>query len=245
MLETIYIVRHAFRTNWSLDPISGIYTSATKTLTGIPTDCVLSAHGVEQSKELANHLCNISPPIDRVYSSPYSRCLQTLQPTTDRLFAAGKAKTKIRVERGFCEFFGRASTFQHPHPPTLPQLTPLFPNLDTSYSPLHHPHPDGELIRELHFRVSDTLSDIITALDNDPSAPKSMLICTHAAVVIVAGRVLTGNIPADPDTDDFQCYTAGLSRFERKAGSQGTIGAWECVLNSDTSFLSGGAERGW
>jgi transcription factor C subunit 7 len=71
-----------------------------KTPTGIPTDPPLTSKGVEQSRELAEYLCSIVPPVDRVYSSPFYRCLQTLKPTTDRLFREGSAKGKIRIDRG-------------------------------------------------------------------------------------------------------------------------------------------------
>jgi transcription factor C subunit 7 len=71
-----------------------------KTPTGIPTDPPLTSKGVEQSKELAKYLCSIEPPIERIYSSPFYRCLQTLKPTTDKLFGEGKAKRRIRIDRG-------------------------------------------------------------------------------------------------------------------------------------------------
>jgi transcription factor C subunit 7 len=71
-----------------------------KTPTGIPTDPPLTSKGVEQSKELAKYLCSIEPPIERIYSSPFYRCLQTLKPTTDKLFREGKAKRRIRIDRG-------------------------------------------------------------------------------------------------------------------------------------------------
>jgi hypothetical protein len=61
---------------------------------------LVTSKGVEQSKELAEYLCNIDPPVERIYSSPFYRCLQTLKPTTDRLFREGKAKGKIRIDRG-------------------------------------------------------------------------------------------------------------------------------------------------
>lgn len=66
---------------------------------------LVTSKGVEQSKELAKYLCNIDPPIDRIYSSPFYRCLQTLKPTTDRLFREGKAKGKIRIDRGVGSVF--------------------------------------------------------------------------------------------------------------------------------------------
>ncbi|KAH7061943.1 phosphoglycerate mutase family protein [Paraphoma chrysanthemicola] len=247
MIEVIYIVRHAFRANWSVDPQTGVYTSLmVKTPTGIPTDPPLTSKGVEQSKELAEYLCNIDPPIERIYSSPFYRCLQTLKPTTDRLFREGNAKGKIRIDRGIGEFFGRAS-WEHPTPPDLQTLTSHFDYLDNEYVAVHVPASKGEMIVELHERVRNALDHIVTTLDNDPEQPKTVLICSHAATMIAAGRVLTGQMPDDPDEDDFQCFTAGLSKFVRrkKDPTKGVAGNWDCELNSETSYLSGGAERGW
>jgi transcription factor C subunit 7 len=103
------------------------------------------------------------------------------------------------------------------------------------------------MIVELHERVRNALDHIVSTLDNDPEQPKTVLICTHAATMIAAGRVLTGQMPDDPDTDDFQCFTAGLSKFVRRSADpeKGVAGNWNCELNSETSYLSGGAERGW
>ncbi|KAF2645961.1 phosphoglycerate mutase-like protein [Massarina eburnea CBS 473.64] len=248
MIEVIYITRHAFRVNWVLNPQTGEYTASTRTPTGIPTDPPLAAHGVEQAKELASHLCQLVPQVDRVYSSPFYRCLQTLKPTTEQLFKEGRGGGKIRIDRGIGEFFGRAS-FTHPEPPTLTLLNPHFTSLDQDYQSIHIPASKGELIVELHQRVNRAISRIITELDNDPAQPKAVLICTHAATMIALGRVLTGDMPQDPDEDDFQCYTASLSKFVRKTKNvedgNGIIGNWDCALNSDTSYLSGGAERGW
>jgi transcription factor C subunit 7 len=144
------------------------------------------------------------------------------------------------------EFFGRAN-FDHPEPPTVTVLLKHFKNLDEHYQSLYIPAPKGETIIELHERVNKAVNRIITELDNDHEQPKTLLICTHAATMIALGRVLTGNMPQDPDEDDFQCYTAGLSKFTRTNmnPAKGAVGNWDCVLNSDTSFLSGGAERGW
>ena len=144
------------------------------------------------------------------------------------------------------EFFGRAN-WEHPAPPDLKILTPFFENLDPDHVATHIPASTGETIVELHERVRNALDHIVSTLDNDPEQPKSVLICSHAATIIAAGRVLTGEMPDDPDEDDFQCFTAGLSKFVRKSTdpAKGVPGNWKCELNSDTSFLSGGAERGW
>ncbi|KAK3202755.1 hypothetical protein GRF29_154g613245 [Pseudopithomyces chartarum] len=246
MIETIYIVRHAFRSNWDVNPQTGVYTANTRTPTGIPTDPALAAHGVDQAAELANHLCAIHPPIDRVYSSPFYRCLQTLKPATDRLFKEGRAGGKIRIDRGVGEFFGRAD-FEHPTPPDLEILNRHFQSLDQDYVSVHIPTAKGEWLKELHERVTKALSKIITDLDNDPEQPKTVLICTHAATMIAAGRALTGIVPIDLNEDDFQCYTASLSKYVRRnVGLNSEVaGSWDCVINSDTSYLSAGAERGW
>jgi transcription factor C subunit 7 len=217
-----------------------------RTPTGIPTDPPLTSKGVDQSKELAEFLSKIEPPVERIYSSPFYRCLQTLKPFSDKLFEEGKAKGRIRIDRGIGEFFGRAH-FEHPNPPHLELLTPHFRNLDDQYASVHMPGSNGELIVELHERVRNALDHIVTTLDNDPEQPKTVLLCTHAATMIAAGRVLTGKMPENPDEDDFQCFTAGLSKYVRRSADpmKGVAGNWECEMNSETSYLSGGAERGW
>ncbi|CAE7199782.1 hypothetical protein P3342_010316 [Pyrenophora teres f. teres] len=246
MIEVIYIVRHAFRANWSVDPQTGVYTASMKTPTGIPTDPPLTSHGVDQSKELADYLSHVEPPVDRIYSSPFYRCLQTVKPFSDKLFEQGKAKGLIRIDRGIGEFFGRAH-FTHPTPPHLELLTQHFQNLDPEYESVHLPASTGEMIVELHERVRKALDHIVATLDKDPDQPRSVLLCSHAATIIAAGRVLTGQMPQNPDEQDFHCYTAGLSKFVRRSADpeKGVAGNWECVLNSETSYLSGGAERGW
>ncbi|KAF9739361.1 hypothetical protein PMIN06_000939 [Paraphaeosphaeria minitans] len=246
MIETIYIVRHAFRSNWDVNSQTGVYTANTRTPTGIPTDPALAAHGVAQAVELAEYLCSIEPPVHRIYSSPFYRCLQTLKPTTERLFKEGRGGRKIRIDRGVGEFFGRAD-FEHPAPPSVEILNEHFRDLDQNYVSVHIPPANGEWLSELHQRVTMALTKIVTDLDDDPEQPKTLLICTHAATMIAAGRALTGKIPADLNEDDFQCYTASLSKYVRRDPEleKGVAGNWDCVLNSETGYLSGGAERGW
>lgn len=84
-----------------MDPTTGTYTANfVKSPTGIPTDPPLTSKGVQQSKELAEHLSSIEPPVDVIYSSPFYRCLQTLKPFTDRHFGDSKSSGKIRIDRG-------------------------------------------------------------------------------------------------------------------------------------------------
>lgn len=73
----IYLIRHA-RADWSPGE-----------------DRSLSAEGGWKAQELADQLS--VHPIEAVYSSPYRRAIQTVQPLADRL------GLEVRIERGFRE----------------------------------------------------------------------------------------------------------------------------------------------
>ncbi|RMJ23566.1 phosphoglycerate mutase family protein, partial [Aspergillus sp. HF37] len=101
-LDTIYLTRHGHRLNYTIDPRTGIYHSAFPTPTGNPVDPCLTSHGVRQSHELAAHLASPSfhPKPFRVYSSPFYRCLQTIQPSVDALRSSGGGDLEVRLENG-------------------------------------------------------------------------------------------------------------------------------------------------
>lgn len=105
-LDTIYLTRHGVsphpslcvhqdqtnkhhqhRLNWTIDYKTGTYISQFPTPTGSPADPTLTSHGVRQSHELAAHLASPSfhPKPFRIYSSPFYRCLQTIQPAVEAL----------------------------------------------------------------------------------------------------------------------------------------------------------------
>jgi transcription factor C subunit 7 len=170
----------------------------------------------------------------------------------------------------YSEFYGHATHFEHPSPAPLSELSEdYFPDvLNTEYNPLLVPTVRGETIEALHDRVAYVLNRLIEGADQDPVGPKAILICTHAACIIATGRVLTGRMPEKVEEEDFACYTAGLSVYRRNSTQsaeqvdgwsstapeevpkvqwqgKGLAGGWVCEKNSDCSFLSGGAERGW
>jgi transcription factor C subunit 7 len=126
----------------------------------------------------------------------------------------------------------------------------------------------GESIQQLHDRIAYALFRIIERADRNGET--SIIICTHAAAMIAMGRALTGKMPEDVSEEDFHCYTASLSRYNRRKKDEqiiedvnvwhpekedviprvrwkgeGVAGGWDCVLNGDCSFLTGGEERGW
>ncbi|KAB5570652.1 histidine phosphatase superfamily [Coniochaeta sp. 2T2.1] len=231
-LEAIYVTRHGFRSNWAVDPSTGEYTASLTSPTGIAADPALTAHGVDQARQLAAHLQVVDPPIERVYSSPYYRCLQTIEPfvaaqEVGSPLQGGSEKCKIRGEPGVGEWYGSAP-FEHPTSAAPEVLKTLFPALDLGYKPVN-PRPTrmGESPAELHDRVASTMHGIISQCDTE--GVKAILICTHAAVVIALGRVLTGTMPDSVDEEDFRAFTCGLSVYKRRKGEAATASPQEGV----------------
>ncbi|CCT65907.1 related to transcription initiation factor [Fusarium fujikuroi] len=267
-LEVIYVTRHGFRSGWSVDPLTGVYTGFIRSPTGIPADPALTSHGVSQSKEMGKHLMTLDPPIDAVYSSPYYRCLQTITPfielkqqqLNDQPGIRGSAAARIRPEHGIGEFFG-AAPFDHPVPAPSKRLKELFPAFDEDYSSAITPSRKGETINDLYGRVAAAVRAIIERCDAE--GHRAVVLCTHAAVVITLGRILTGRIPKAVEEEDFHAFTCGLSTYRRRGpGPKRTttlgpnesrppisdlspVGEWQCEIDSDCGFLTSGEERGW
>ncbi|KAK1598518.1 phosphoglycerate mutase [Colletotrichum navitas] len=264
-----------FRSNWLVDPSTGSYTASIPSPTGIPADPELTAHGVDQAKELGAHLMTVEPSIEAVYSSPYYRCLQTITPFValkqERLnrlagqdVGANDAEAvTIRPEHGLSEWYG-AAPFEHPTPASSNVLKSMFPHLDTTYQSAVFPARNGETIAQLHDRIAAAVQAIIEQCDAE--GKRAVVLCSHAASIIALGRVLTGVMPDSVDVEDFRAFTCGLSVYRRRSHSssaqtsgiqgpdpdtsswkngRGVGGGWICELNSDCSFLSGGEERGW
>lgn len=80
-------VSYQHRLNWTIDHRTGIYKPQFPTPTGNPADPALTSHGVRQSHELAAHIIapDFHPKPFRIYSSPFYRCLQTIQPSVEEL----------------------------------------------------------------------------------------------------------------------------------------------------------------
>ncbi|KAL3481980.1 histidine phosphatase superfamily [Aspergillus californicus] len=223
-LDTIYLTRHGVRLlspqtrltqnlttaisvqhrlNWTIDHTTGKYTSQFPTPTGNPSDPTLTSHGVRQAQELASHIVGdkIVPKPFRVYSSPFWRCLETIEPSVRALIAEKEtqrgqgqgggvidegAEFEIRVENGLGEWFGATTFFDHPTPPTLPSLTslplknPKFNPLPfTLYTPrseaLLYTSPRGETILQLHNRLATALAAIIAEVDAEIQLLESTL----------------------------------------------------------------------
>src|SRR5699024_782415 len=75
------------RLNFTVDARTGLYMTQFPTPTGNPSDAALTSHGMTQSFELAAHIASpdFCPKPFRIYSSPFYRCLKTIQPAVERL----------------------------------------------------------------------------------------------------------------------------------------------------------------
>ncbi|KAL8680146.1 MAG: hypothetical protein Q9224_000979 [Gallowayella concinna] len=164
------------------------------------------------------------------------------------------------------EWYGTGRS-NDPAPANAPLLQTFFPTYSTEYRTIWTPAVSGESIEELYSRCAYVAARMIQELDTHPLNPKSVLICTHAAIIPIIGRILTGNKPKSPTEGDFIPWTASLFTFRRcrvealDIVSDATLyqalptiawengvgigGLWECLANGDCSFLSGGKERGW
>ena len=274
-VTTILLLRHGHRIAWTLDPTTGKYSSNHPYPTRLPADPPLASHGVRQAHEAARYLsCLLRDEIRqdrlRIYSSLFYRCSETLRPYIEKVKAelqdegrdAGAEKLLVRGESGFGEWFGKA-LFEQPVAPTKEQLKQdFFPWIDADYESKVLPDRHGENIVEIHDRVARVFEEVVEDVDEEyrrmgrSDEEITILIAGHAAQIICSGRVLTGKMPADPDEEDFKCYTCGVSRFVRRKnepsshGSDwrrngGVVGGWDCILNSYCGFLTQGEERGW
>lgn len=174
-------------------------------------------------------------PIERIYSSPYYRCLQTIQPFVQAVSKNDEPELDngdhdrgyeqvlppwwaVRCDPGLVDWFGPAP-FEQPKPASLKLLRDsFFPWIDLNYA--HSgivPRRHGESMAQLHGRVAATLIHIIRQCDAE--GVRAIVLCTHAASIIAMGRVLTGQLPEDVAARDFDTFTCGLSTFRRRQAS--------------------------
>ncbi|KAJ9644281.1 uncharacterized protein PV06_05257 [Exophiala oligosperma] len=242
-VSEILLLRHGNRLQWTLNPVTGEYSSSHPYPTRLPADPPLASFGVRQAQETGAHLGKTLGDLAkqdrlRIYSSLFYRCLETLRPTVEALIEATSSsssspttgdaannKTKsvsVRGERGIGEWFGRA-WFVQPKPAEPARLRrDFFPWLDDTYESKVVPPEHGERIDPLHDRVARALAVIVEDVDREyrragrGDEEVTLLLCGHAAQIIASGRALTGQMPDDHDEDDFQCFTCGISKFARR-----------------------------
>ncbi|KAK1236190.1 C6 zinc cluster transcription factor-like protein [Marasmius sp. AFHP31] len=234
MIETVFIARHGFRSNW----VTNNWTSAT----GLPRDPPLAALGVTQAEELAKHFLSL-PEEERptaIFSSPYYRCLQTSKPVAEAL------GVPIYVEHGISEWYSPAApnTGLHPRPGSASSLVSYFPSIDPSgWSSVYYPSRKGEDVSALHNRIGGFLEDFIPEVEKTKPEHKRILLVSHAATIIVLARELLGDKELP-----LRVGTCSLTEVHRKKSGEGAgpvLGGWEGKRLAEASFLTGGIQRDW
>ncbi|KAJ3762883.1 histidine phosphatase superfamily [Lentinula raphanica] len=227
MIETIFIARHGFRLNW----ITPVWESPT----GLPRDPPLTAFGIAQARELADHFLSMSedqrPTL--IFSSPYYRCLQTSQPSAQAL------GQPIYVEHGLSEWYSPAAsgTGLHPRPASASILKAYFSEIDpNAWSSVYYPTRKGEDVEQLQQRAHSVLSNLISEIETRFPNHKRVLLVSHAATVIAFARDLSGDKELPLRVG---CCT--LSEFYRKEEDS----KWEAKRLAEGDFLTGGIQRDW
>lgn len=244
-LETIYIVRHGYRSNWlpkgqQLPPP-----------TGIDSDPCLAPHGVNQANELAEFLVDRLPeknlPVPQViFSSPFYRCVETINPTAEKL------GLKIHLERGIGEWF-------KPNRPIVPipadheVLNSFFENVP---APMEWdwetviPSTKGETEVDIFERCKAFWPRFISKFEAANPEVKAIVLVTHAATKISLGISLAGynnnrEFLTEKDGGDSKTTRVGGSTCSLDGYKIDKNGKWNMFMNSETSFLSHGAEMNW
>ncbi|KIY72783.1 phosphoglycerate mutase-like protein [Cylindrobasidium torrendii FP15055 ss-10] len=225
MVEKIYLLRHGFRLNW----VTADWTSAT----GLPRDPPLAATGVKQSEEVADFFLSL-PESERptaIFSSPYYRCIQTSMPVAKAL------GIPIWIEHGLGEWYSPAKPGSglHPRPGPASTLTKFFPpnTIDPDgWTPIHYPTRKGETVDDIINRVKIFLEDLTAVRP----ANEKILLCSHAATIAAAVRILKGDLDLP-----VRIGTCSISEFDLDPSTK----KWTPLKISDASHLSEGLQREW
>ena len=240
-IETIYIARHGYRSNWLPPPHP-------EPLTGIDSDPPLAAHGVEQAKQLGAYLeslpSNEKPQF--IIASPFYRCIETAKPVSEKL------DVKIAIDRGVGEWF-RKNRPTKPIPADYKQLNEFFGTvlIDEGKWPRDNlnviPNVDGETEEEIFKRSQEFWKRFIPTFEERYPEIDTILIVTHAATKIALASALLGLSSVFDYIDDKQTLiragSCSLSKFIKSDNDDSD--KWKIVMNGNCEFLTKGEEMNW
>jgi broad specificity phosphatase PhoE len=168
-MQTIWLVRHAHRLDF-IQP--EWFDTATYRY-----DPPLSTEGFDRSHFLAQQLSQVK--IDRIYTSPFLRTIQTADPLARLL------QLPIRLEWGLCEWLCQDWTTGFPETTPVDESIRCYPNIDDAYQSLVIPsYP--ETIQELDARIAIIAGKIIQGNS------KNILAIAHKGSVLGIAATLTG-----------------------------------------------------
>jgi broad specificity phosphatase PhoE len=180
-MQTLWLARHAHRLDFVRPEWfdTAIY----------PYDPPLSELGNSQSIVLAEQLSQVS--IDRIFTSPFLRTIQTADPLARIL------QLPIQLEWGLCEWLCADWTRSFPATTPLAQLKEDYHSIDLAYDSLVIP-PYPETLEELSLRMNMLSLELIQA-----NLEQNILIIAHKGSTLGIVAALTD----DPTwlTYDLQC----------------------------------------
>jgi transcription factor C subunit 7 len=143
---------------------------------------------------------------------------------------------------GISEWYSPAQpgTGIHPRPSSAASLQALFPEIDTSWSPLWYPSRKGETVDEVHDRTAGFLEAFVPEVEHRmPTTHSRILLVGHAATVIALTRELLG----DRDLPlRVGCCT--LTELKRKIGAE-VLSGWTVKALASGDHLRDGVQRDW
>src|SRR5271156_178166 len=94
---------------------------------GVRADPPLASHGITQTRQLTEHLLSLPQRPQKIYCSPYYRCIQTIVPLSKAL------NQPIYLDEGIGEWYGllrQSASPDHPTPLSVDQWSPFFPDVE-------------------------------------------------------------------------------------------------------------------
>jgi broad specificity phosphatase PhoE len=168
-MKTLWLIRHAHR--WDFVQPEWFETAT------YPYDPPLSPQGFEQAAKLVEKFSSIA--IDRIYTSPFLRTIQTANPLARSL------QLPIQLEWGLCEWLCQSWTSELPQTTPIHELVVDYPEIDATYQSLVVPcYP--ETIAELDTRIT-MLADKLSQDNND----QHLLVIAHKGSALGIAKALT------------------------------------------------------
>lgn len=190
-MQTLWLVRHEHR----LDFIQPEWFD-----TAIhPYDPPLSTEGFDRAITLTEKFRQIS--IDRIYTSPFLRTIQTADPLAQLL------QLPIRLEWGLCEWLCQDWTLGFPKTTPIEDLTQFYPNIDVTYKSLVLPcYP--ETTANLDARIAIIAGKLFKGNG------ENIVAIAHKGSVLGIAAALTGK-------DDWKTYDLPCGGIIKLVGNDG------------------------
>jgi broad specificity phosphatase PhoE len=190
-MQTLWLVRHAHRLDFVRPEWfdTAIYRY----------DPPLSPEGFDRANSLAQQFSQVQ--IDRLYTSPFLRTIQTADPLARFL------QLPIRLEWGLCEWLCQDWTSGFPETTPIDESIRSYPNIDDTYQSLVIPcYP--ETTQELDARIAIIAGKLIQCNSGN------ILAIAHKGSVLGIAAALTG----DDNWKNYDLACGGVIKLVCKEG---------------------------